>query len=266
VAELFRRAFSDRARSLAAWCVGVALYVAMLAAVFPSIHRSNGFETIVKNYPDALKKIFGLTGGLDFTTGVGYVDAELFSFILPTFVLAVAIGAGATLIAGDEEHGLLDVWLACPITRTGLMAARAAVVLTECILLPTAIVVALAVADPIVNFDLPHGRLVSAGVSLALLGIFHGWLALLVGAGTRHRTTAIGIPAAVAAFGYIVSTLHSLASWLGPFRWISPFYYAGQNPLANSPHIAYLTVLALGSVVVVLVAVVLFERRDVVAG
>jgi ABC-2 type transport system permease protein len=191
-AELFRRAFADRGRSLAAWTAGLAFYFAIHAAVYPSIKHSAGFDKLVQNYPEVLKKFFGISGGFSFTSGPGYIDAELFSFVLPAFIIAVAIGAGATLIAGDEEHGLLDVWLACPVTRTSLVVSRALVVLAECIVLGAAVIVALLVIDPIGGFDLQRGRVVGAGISLVLLGLFHGWLALAVGAATRHRTSAIG--------------------------------------------------------------------------
>ncbi len=261
--ELFRRSLIDRSRSLIGWCVGVVLYVAMTAAVFPSIHGSPEFDKLVDNYPDVLKKMFGMSGSLSFTSGKGYVDAELFSFMLPAFAITVAIAAGASLVAGDEEHGLLDVWLACPVSRTTLLVSRAAVVALECIVFAGAVVAALAVADLIVGFDLVTGRLLMAGVSLALLGLFHGWLALAVGAATRHRSSAIGIPAAVAALGYLVATLHEIARWLDPFRWLSPFYYAGRNPLEAMVDPARLSVLLVATLAAVAAATIIFERRDV---
>ena len=43
--ELFRRGLSDHRRSLLGWCVGIALYVVLLAAIFPSIQESPEFST-----------------------------------------------------------------------------------------------------------------------------------------------------------------------------------------------------------------------------
>jgi ABC-2 type transport system permease protein len=266
MAELFRRAFADRPRSLIAWTAGLAFYFAIHAAVYPSIRGSADFNKLVQNYPDVLKKMFGRSGAFNFTSGPGYIDAELFSFMLPIFVLAVAIGAGATLIAGDEEHGLLDVWLACPVTRTSLIVSRALVVLAECAVLGAAVVVALLVIDPIGNFDLPRGRVVGAGVALALLGLFHGWLALAVGAATRHRTSAIGVAAAVAAAGYLVGSLYDVASWLRPFRWLSPFFWAGRSPLELGIDVPRLGLLLICTLIAGAAAVLLFDRRDVLGG
>jgi ABC-2 type transport system permease protein len=261
--ELIRRALADRSRSFVGWCLGLAAYIAMHAAVFPSIQGSADFDKLIQNYPDALKKMFGLTGALSFTSGKGYVDVELFSFILPSFILVIAIGAGAGLLAGEEEHGLLDVWMACPITRTELVASRACVVASECVLFGAAVVGSLAVADPLAGFDLPYGRLFAGCVAITLLGLFHGGLALAIGAFTRHRGSAIGITAAVAALGYLIATLHDIATWLDPFRWVSPFYYMGRSPLEAGVDVVHLAILGLAAVAAFLAAGAIFNRRDV---
>ena len=41
------------------------------------------------------------------------------------------------------------------------------------------------------------------------------------------------MPAAIAAVGYLIAGLHSLAGWLDPFRYLSGFYYAGQGTLTS---------------------------------
>jgi hypothetical protein len=89
--ELLRRGIRDHSHALAGWCVGVAAYVALVAAIFPSIKGSQEFNDLVQRYPDALKSLFGLSGGGDFTSGSGFLDAELFSLVLPLLALVFAI-------------------------------------------------------------------------------------------------------------------------------------------------------------------------------
>ena len=72
--ELFRRGLSDHRRSLLGWCIGITLYVVLLAAIFPSIQGSPDISNLLENYPEALKSLFGLTGAVDITRGAGFVD------------------------------------------------------------------------------------------------------------------------------------------------------------------------------------------------
>src|SRR5262245_28298897 len=94
-AELLRRGVHDHRRALVGWCLGVAAYVAVLAAIFPSIEGSPGFSELLQSYPEAFKSLFGLAGGVDITTGAGFVDGEFFSLMLPLLAIALAIGSGA---------------------------------------------------------------------------------------------------------------------------------------------------------------------------
>ena len=95
-----------------------------------------------------------------------------------------------------------------------------------------------------------------------LLALLHGWLAMLVGAATRHRSYAIGVPAAIAAVGYLIAGLYSIADWLDPFRYLSGFYYAGRGALTSGVDWGHLAVLAAASAVVLAAAVAVFQRRD----
>ena len=110
-AELFRRGLSDHRRALAGWCVGIAAYVALVSSIFSSIQGSPELNDLVANYPEALKSLFGITGGGNITTGAGYLDVELFSFMLPLLILVLAISSGLASAApamGDDMTVLLE--------------------------------------------------------------------------------------------------------------------------------------------------------------
>ena len=120
----------------------------------------------------------------------------------------------------------------------------------------------LAALSPIFGLDLPMGHLAGAVLGLALLGLFHGWLSLAVGAARPGRGLAIAVPAAVAALGYLIGGLHELAGWLDPFRFISSFWWIGQSPLTNGVELARLLVVLAAAVVALAAAAFLIERRD----
>jgi hypothetical protein len=59
-----------------------------------------------------------------------------------------------------------------------------------------------------------------------------------------------------------VNGLHSLAGWLDPFRFLSPFWLVGTSPLQNGIDPWGALVVVAASVVVLAVGSLLVERRD----
>jgi ABC-2 type transport system permease protein len=260
--ELFRRGFLDQARTLSAWCVGVALYALLLAAVFPSLKGATDLNKLVDKYPEGLKSLFGLSAGIDLTTGAGYFDAELFAFMLPLFALILAIGSGARTLAGEEESGRLELLFAYPLRRRNGVLAKGAAVGVEVVLFAAAVFAALSLLDPIFGVGLSTTRLAAAMVGIGVLALLHGWLALAVAALTPSRALATGVPAALAAAAYLVAGLHDLAGWLDPLRFVSSFWWIGRAPLQQGVSAVHLLVVVAVAAATLAAAAYFFERRD----
>lgn len=260
-AEVFRRGVRDHRRALIAWCLGIAAYVAMIAAIFPSIESSPEFDELVESYPEALKALFGLDGG-SITSGAGYLDVELFSLMLPLLVLVLAIGSGARTFAGEEDAGRLEVLLSYPVRRSTAVLAKGAAVGVEILAACAAAGVTIALLDPVFGLELSVANLTTACVAIAVLGILFGWSALALGAAFPSRAAAIGVPAGIAAVSYLVGGLHSLADWLDPFRYLSPFWLVGTAPLRNGADLTGVLVVFAVASVVLLAGAWLVERRD----
>jgi beta-exotoxin I transport system permease protein len=229
--ELFRRGLGDHRRALVGWGLGVIGYAALVASIFPSIKGAADFKKLVQQYPDALKSLFGLGEGGDITSGAGYMDAELFSLILPLLVLVLAIGSGARTFAGEEDRGLLELGLSYPVRRRDAVLAKGAAVAAEILVVCVCGLAALVVLNEAVGLDLSFRRIAAALGGVAALGLFFGWLALAIGAAIPSRMLAVGVPAALAAAAYLVGGLHQLAGWLDPLRFLSPFWLVGSTPL-----------------------------------
>ena len=260
--EVARRGLRDHRRALVGWCLGVAAYVVLIAAIFPSIESSPELDELIESYPDVLKSLFGLESGASITSGPGYLDAELFGLMLPLLVLVLAIGSGARAIAGEEDAGRLELVLSYPLRRRDAVLAKGAAVGLEVLAVCAVAGIVLFAFDPLVGLDLSTGRLLEAIASLVALGLLHGWLALAVGATVPSRALAIGIPAGLAASAYLVNGLHGLAGWLDPFRFLSPFWLVGSSPLGGGVNVAgVLVVLAVG-LAILAAGSLLIERRD----
>jgi ABC-2 type transport system permease protein len=260
-AELARRGLLDHRRALVGWCLGVIGYSALLASIFPSFHRSGDLQKLVERYPDALKQLFGIGHG-SIGTGAGFMDAELFSLMLPLLVLVLAIGSGARAFAGDEDAGRLELLLAYPLRRSSAVVAKAAAVAAEVAIFCVTAFFALAVLSTIAGLGLSTGRLAAAVGSLAALGLLYGWLALALGAAYPSKVLALGLSAGFAAAAYLVGGLHSLAGWLDPLRVLSPFWLVGQSPLQNGVNGWGILVVLAAAAVALAAGAVLVERRD----
>lgn len=261
-AELARRGVDDHRRALAAWCVGSALYILLIAAIFPSLKNSGALTTLAKNYPDAIKAFFGISGGASLSSGAGFLDAELFSFMLPLLVLVLAIGSGAREFAGEEDAGRLELVLAYPIRRRAAVLAKAVAVAAGVVAVAVCSGIVLLVLSPVFDLDLSFGHVAAATLNLVLLGVFFGWLALAAGAATGKHGLAVALPAGLAAGSYLVSGLHSLAGWLDPFRVLSVFWWLGTSPLQDGIRGWGVLVVVLASLVAIGAGAVLVDRRD----
>ncbi|HKD34564.1 MAG TPA: ABC transporter permease subunit [Gaiellaceae bacterium] len=260
-AELIRRGLLDHRRALLGWCLGVIGYTALLASIFPSFKGSADLQKLVQRYPDALKALLGLSSG-SFATGPGFLDAELFSLMLPLLVLVLAIGSGARAYAGEEEAGRLELLLSYPLRRRGAVLAKGSALAGEVVVFCAVGFGSLAVLSAIFGLDLDFGRLAAAMGSLAVLGLFFGWLALALGAAFPSKVLALGISAGFAAATYLVGGLHSLAGWLDPLRFLSPFWLVGQSPLEDGVNGWGILVVLAASAAIIGAGAALSERRD----
>jgi ABC-2 type transport system permease protein len=261
-AEFFRRGLRDHVRALVAWCGGVVAYVAMIAAIFTSIESSPQLNDLIKSYPDVLKSLFGISGGADITSGAGYLDLELFGFMLPLLVIVLAAGSGARTLAGEEDAGRLEIALSYPVRRRAAVLAKGAAVAVEIALFSGAAMLTILVFDPLVGLHISPARLGEAFLWLLSLGLFFGWLALGVGAAVPSRALALGVAAGTGAAAYLVNGLHGIAGWLDPFRFLSPFWLVGSAPLGGGTDLLGVVVVLLAALVCLLVGAWLVERRD----
>ena len=84
--SVFRKTLWDQRHGLIGWSIGTALTVIVMAAIWPS-YSSMDLKSILAQYPEAMKRIFNVA---DMTTGTGYMNAELFSLLLPALFVIYA--------------------------------------------------------------------------------------------------------------------------------------------------------------------------------
>jgi len=93
----------------------------MMGSLYDMMASSGDFMiAYMESLPPEFTEIFNI-GAMG--TPIGWLDVEYFSF-LPLIIGLFATGAGASLLARDEEGGTLDLILAHPVSRTVLFWGR----------------------------------------------------------------------------------------------------------------------------------------------
>jgi ABC-2 type transport system permease protein len=260
VANVFAKTLRDQRRSLVGWSVGIATLILIEGALWPSVRDMPNLDEFLAGYPDALKEAFNL-GAM--TTGTGFLNAELYTLVLPILFLVHGISRGARLVAGEEEAGTLEVVLVTPVSTTRLLLEKAAGLLVALCVLGGIAGGSTWLASALFSMGISPSSIAVGSVSMVLLGLEYGFLALAMGAMTGRRSVAVAVPsvAAVAAYVLYVGGLmvDSLSGWL---PW-SPFHQAlAEGPLADGLP-ARFALMALGAALAVTVAGPVFARRDI---
>ncbi|MEU4689922.1 ABC transporter permease subunit [Actinoplanes sp. NPDC023714] len=254
------KALYDQRRALIGWGVGLTLMVLLETALWPSIGRMPELGQFLDSYPEAMRKLFNME---EFGTGTGFVNAELFSALVPVLFLTYAIGRGARAIAGEEEAGTLDVLLVTPVTTTGLLLQQTGALLAGLLILGAVLYAAIVLGSLLFGLGIGLVPLLSATVATVLLAWEFGCLALAVGAVTGRRPVAIGVGAAAAVAGYLLYVAGKLVQAIDPWQSLSPFEQAmSGGPIGAGFRPAYLLMPAV-ALLFVAAAMPRFARRDI---
>ena len=236
--------------------LGVVAVILMVGALFPAVGDSIGKLDLPEGVSDLL-------GGADYGTLSGWFKSEIGAVYGPLVIAAMAIVAAAGSTAGEEEDRILAMVLAHPVSRSGLIGAKAAAVAVEVSIIAFGIWLGLIAGVAIGGGGISVGGLAALSLHLACFGFASGAVALAVAAATGRKGLAAGVAGGVGLLGFLINGFAPLVDGLSWLKYLSPFYYyEGNDPLANGVDGAHLAVLAAIALVLTAVAIGAFERRD----
>jgi ABC-2 type transport system permease protein len=257
--DVFRKTLRDQRRAYVGWGGAIAVLVLLMAALWPSV-RDMFDDDLLAGYPEAMQRLFDLEA---MGTGAGFLNAELFSIILPGMFIAYGIGRGARLVAGEEQDGTLEMVVVSPVPRTRILLHKAAGLAVGIAVLGIVVFAAVVFASSVAGMGIPltHGAI--GATAMVLIGIQHGWLSLAVGAATGRRGLAIAVSGTAAVLAYVLHVIGALVDAVAPWQSLSPFTQAiGAGPVSHTLPLGFVWI-ALAAVVVVAAALPLFDRRDI---
>lgn len=256
--NVFTKNLRDQRRGVFGWSIGIALTVVLMSAVWPSFSDMD-IDRLLADYPPAMKEIFNVT---NMGTGSGYLNAELFSLMLPAMFIIFAVARGARLVAGEEEDGTLDLLATMPVSRRAVLLEKAGALAIGVAILALVLFVSTWISSLAFGLDVPVLHLLNGTLAMFLLGLELGLVSLAISASTGRRSLAVGVGAGLAGAAYLLYLLAQLVDTFRPLRVLSPFYQAiSEGPIGpNLPPIVW-SMLAVG-LIALAASVPVFERRD----
>jgi ABC-2 type transport system permease protein len=259
-ADIARLDLANRRRSLAGYCLGMALYALVVVAMYPAFKTSTSLDKLIESDSTAAA-LFGVTGRI--SSSGGWLNGNIYANFFPLILLLLTIGYGAACLAGQDEDGTLGQLAALPVRRTAIVAQKTAAMAIQAGLL-TITVAVLVVIGRSFQLDVTIANVASVSAATFLTGLDFGLLAMTAGALTGRRGTAIGAGTALAAASYLISSLAPVASWIRPARYASLFYWSvGNSQISHGVSPGGYAVLTITGLCALTAAILAFRRLDI---
>lgn len=249
------------------YALGLTLYTLLIAFVYPTFREQSAqFEEIVRNYPEALLRAFGIEPGQGLSSSFGaFMHAETYGFVWPLVAAIFVIMSGAAAVAQEVERGTAELWLSVPESRPRLLAGKLVALLVGMLVVVVVSVLSLLAAAPLVDAELPAGAAAQLGVVLLDFLIAVAGLSVLFSSIFSERGKAAALAAAVVLAMYLAWVIAGLSEGFEWLRYLSIFTaYRPREALEGSgvswAGLLALLAIGLGSA---LAALAIFRRRDI---
>jgi ABC-2 type transport system permease protein len=258
--NLVSKTLYDKRWFMLGWSLGLVVMAGITIAFFPTIKDQIG--TLFTNIPKALQSITGSSE--DYKTISGYIGTGVFDLRIPMLTITMAILIGLGLGVGEEYSGKLYLLLAQPISRTKIVWQKWIAMIITFVVVHTALLLGILAVIALINESMPIEKVIAATFMCLLLTVAVGSLTLGVGfaLGRKGLTTML---ITTYVFGsYLLTSFAAQIDWLKHIEPVSLFhYYKASEALKLGYNLQHVGILAAVSIVSVIVAAVVFTRRDI---
>ncbi len=260
--SLWTKSLRDRRWAILGWGLGLGGLSFCILLVYPVIVQATG----IGDYIEKLPPIFlAILGERDLLSPEGFINAELFHFLIPFVMVSCAIGVSVDVIAGARERGTLELLLAQPLGRTRVVLEGFLATAVLLFTLAFFVWLGLVLGAAHVEVDLAPMKLLGATVAAALVALCFGSFGLLLGSLANRKGPCLAIAGTSVTASFLLHSLGTLVPSMSGVQRLSPFYYYRlgdpvRNGLAWQSAAALLAI----SLTIVLCTVVVVRRRDVV--
>jgi len=260
---VFRHSLNRYIGQILGWGIALALFCAYGLLLYDTLVEPKAqqqYMQLITNYPPELMTFFGDMSQM-FTPG-GYLDTLFFSYI-PIVVGFFSILTCASLLAGDEEKGILDLVLAHPISRFKLYFGRVGAFIAATILILFISWIGFVITLPKTSMDATAWEIILPFLSLFSLLIFFGTLTLLLSMLLPSQQWAAMTSGLVLVASYFLTSLARLSEKLRPIEKLFPMHYYQGGQALTKMNWGWFGILIGFSIIFAIFAWWLFERRDI---
>jgi len=255
----------DKRRALLGWAIALTGFAFLFTLYWPYIRDMPSIVQLLQAYPEALIKVF-VGGDLSEFNLVpeSFLNAELFFLWVPLGLTLFAVAFGSDAIAGEEERGTLDLLLTNPVPRSRIVVEKFVAMGASCLALAATLWIALMAGSTISEMGIDPARLAEVIFSAVLLGLVFGSFSLALGCVGLKPGMSTGMGAALGVASYLINALAPVFKEIESCQRLSPFYYYIEaDPLVNGLNIGDATILVALTAIMLAVALVAFQRRDI---
>jgi beta-exotoxin I transport system permease protein len=255
LANVFSKTTRDRLMAGLIGAVSCGILLVLTIWIYQGVDVSFYYD-----FPKAILDMVGIAPGGSGVAGIAF--GSVYNLIGAFVVAGVAIGIGASSIAGEEADGTLGFLLGNPVSRRGVLLSKAASMTLIVAVMGVLLWLSGLIGAVIFDIDLTGLMIGSLVIALSLNGLFYGLLAMAIGAATGSRVGASAAATALMIVGYVGANLLPLAGLSGVAHIFPWYYFSAGSPLSNGldpTDAAVLIGLCLASLIVAWVGV---QRRD----
>lgn len=258
--SLLLKTLYDKRWFVLGWGLGSIALLTLTAAFYPMVADSIG--DLLKSIPPSLSAILGETNA--YSTYEGYMASAVFGVRAEMVFAPMAIILAIGLTLNEELSGRLFQLLAQPISRRSVAFQKwvAGIICIAIIIL--VLMLSLTLTSVLIGESVPYELLSEIGVMSFLFtaAIFSLTFGLAVAFG--RRSLAIFIPVAWIMGSLVLDSLSAQVSQLKDVEWLSLLrYYDTGSLVRDTISIQHVAVLVGVSAVGLLLAITLFDLRDI---
>lgn len=244
------------------WAFGLILYGAIYISIFDGMYEQ---MTVFKDL--TIYKVVGMQLG----SVEGYIASVVLAYI-SVLVGIYCIITSTSALAGEEEHGTLELLVVMPLSRAQILTAKAVALSVVIIFLLTIVAIGNAVLLEIIKFDTqinitPLGLFVALISSLPLaVGLI--MIGLFLGAILPNRRIAATVMAVYLTASYFGENIAVIAKSLKSIKYFSLFNYYNTTAtiFSDGPKLSDILILLGIAAVFYVLALIFFNRRNITVG
>lgn len=261
---ILRHSFIKYRGQILGWGIGLALLGGFLLTFYDTLaDQQDSLAAMFEAYPPEVFAFFGDMSNL-FTPG-GYLHTEFYSY-MPIILGFFSILAGASLLAGDEESGVLDLLMAHPVSRTSTFLGRLLAYVAATFAIFAITWLGFVIAEPATQLNLSPVELALPLLSMFSVLLLFGSLAILLSMVLPSVRLAATVSVMLLIGSFFLSSLATISEDLEQAAHLSPLNYYQGGEAVTGLNWEWFAVLIGISVVILLGALLVFNRKDIRVG